>query len=537
MKLLIYNALKRINNTIFYFLPALLPMLPMIYIIWIAVLPAEGNFGQPYKILLGPSPIIEINNFERHFGYLLNTLLLGTMTVIWASILSIPSVMCISRLPDKLSKFFRAILVVPLLLPPFVLCRAFMDLLMPDSTFSSIYQVFSGVQFDYNNVFVASFVLAIWLFPVLIMFLIEGLRRLDFRHVEAMKLFSGRVFTAKHATIPLMLPSFISGAIIVFILAINNFGVPALLNISTLPTTIYATFDTYFDWRRFAVPAAHGTLMFIVLIPAIILLFRAETRMKRHSVSTHSRRRRQSRDFVVFLIAMLIPAFVFFLSAVTPMLMLGKRITSLWTFKKALQNSGEDILRSLFVAASAALISMIIWCLWAIVLSKKRNKLNLLLISLAILPLAFPRVLVALGIMKIAGSNEFTLVMSYAILFSPFVVRAAYNAVQEIHPSLAENLAVSGLSERSIFLKLYLPLTLKPVISAGLLIMVFSLGEVVLGQIISPPGYLLISTNIYNLIHYSADEYVAALSIILMVVTSGIYFAYLLIFEGEINKL
>ena len=332
-------------------------MLPMIYIVWIAILPAEGTFGQPYKILLGPSPIIEINNFERHTVYLLNTLLLGGLTVIWASILSIPSVMCISRLPDKLSKFFRAILVVPLLLPPYVLCRAFMDLLLPDSTFSSIYQVFTGVKFDYNNVFVASFVLAIWLFPVLMMFLIEGLRRLDYRHIESMKLISGRVFTARHAAIPLMLPSFISGAIIVFILAINNFGVPALLNINTLPTTIYATFDTYFDWRRFAVPAAHGTLMFIILIPAVILLFRTETRMKRYTVSTHSMRRRNSQSFLTLFIAMLVPASIFFLSAVMPMLMLGKRITSLWTFKKALLNSGGDILRSLFVAASAALIA------------------------------------------------------------------------------------------------------------------------------------------------------------------------------------
>ncbi len=531
------KAVTKFINFLWFFAPAILPVLPIIFIIYISFFPPGGEPFKAYEIVYGPSPIKGLNNLERQVEIFFNTAFLGFLTVIWASIFSIPAAFAVFKLPDKLSKFFRAMLVLPLLLPPYVIARGFMDLLLPERAFSDIYKLFTGADFDYNNIFVASLVLAIWLFPVMFIFLINALRRLDRRHFETARLFAGRFFIFKKITIPLLFNTYLSSSLLIFVLAINNFGIPALFNIRTVPTVVYAYFNMYFDWRRFPVTVAQGLPLFLLLIPAVIFFNYTEQKSRRFLISSERTGFSSDRTLAKILPLMIAPLIVIYLSVVLPVTSLAKRIESIWIFEKVFARSGDDILRSFLIAALAGLISIVVWGLWAIILANRKTKLSIFLLTLSILPLAFPRALMAISFLRFMDSGFYALIISYVFLFAPFAVRAAISNVQEINPSLAEGLETIGLDKPKIYRKLYVPLTIKPLISAGLLISVFVLGEVIIGQMLSAAGFGLVSITIYNLIHYSADEYVAALSLILMFITSGIYFVYLLLFEGEINRL
>lgn len=77
----------------------------------------------------------------------------------------------------------------------------------------------------------------------------------------------GPIDAFRRVTLPLLRPSLLAGALLVFLYALSDFGAVSLLRVNTFTTEIFHQLNTRFDQRNAAVLSA-----MLVLITAMVLM-------------------------------------------------------------------------------------------------------------------------------------------------------------------------------------------------------------------------------------------------------------------------
>ena len=100
-----------------------------------------------------------------------------------------------------------------------------------------------------------------------------ALRRVDGRLEEAGLIVAppGRVL--RHITLPLVAPNVLASALIVFVLAISEFGVPGFLRVRVYTTEVFTAFASLYDYSRALVLAIPLLLLCLGIAGAAALLF------------------------------------------------------------------------------------------------------------------------------------------------------------------------------------------------------------------------------------------------------------------------
>lgn len=149
---------------------------------------------------------------------------------------------------------------VALALPPFLVTNCWLTLLGHTGVWRG------WLPLDIYSLGGTVWILALLLWPLTLFAALAAWRKLDSTWLEIEPRLRGGALL-RRLLLPAAWPAVAPAAVLTFVLALNNFAVPALLQVKVLPAAVWLEFSTSFDYTR-----ALLTGLPLVLAPGVVLL-------------------------------------------------------------------------------------------------------------------------------------------------------------------------------------------------------------------------------------------------------------------------
>ncbi len=204
-------------------------VIPVVQVIFVAFLdPATGGFT-----LLNFKDFFSTALFRESFW---NSMYVGGMAVLIASLFSMPLAYFTSRFEFKGAVIIQSLGIIPLIMPPFVGAVAMQMLFGRNGSVNLLFDKWFGINIPFmeglNGVI---FVQSLHYFPFILINLSAALQNID-RSMEesAQNLGCSGMRLFRRIVLPLAMPGYIAGASLVFLKVFDDLGTPLLLNVNNM---------------------------------------------------------------------------------------------------------------------------------------------------------------------------------------------------------------------------------------------------------------------------------------------------------------
>ena len=445
---------------------------------------------------------------------LLNAFLIACATTFLCLIISLPLAFFSAKYRYPLKGLWNAVILVPLILPPFVGAIGLKAILGRSGSLNALL----GTDWDilgeskFWGVVIAE---ALHLYPILYLNATAALANLDPALEEsAENLGIGPWRRFFRITLPLIRPGLFAGGTIVFIWSFTELGTPLMFDYYAV--TPVQIFNGIKEVTGSAEPYA---LTVVMLFSAILLYIVGKFVFGGQGHAMYSKASRASEEKQLGPVAGWCAAGAFAL--VTGLALIphaGVVIASLavegtwyqsvvpraWTLQHYADALGHpvafgSIVNSLKYASAAVVINLLVGILIGYIIVRTRIRGRALIDSLAMLPLAVPGLVMAFGyvamslawpfgigdplegVVDVVGANPdpvLLLIIAYAVRRLPYVVRATVAGLQQTSGELEEAAVNLGASTITAVRRIIIPLIAANLIAGGLLAFSFSMLEV-----------------------------------------------------------
>jgi iron(III) transport system permease protein len=309
-------------------------------------------------------------------------------------------------------------------------------------------------------------------------------------------------------TLPLILPGWFAGAIIVFIWAFTDLGTPLIFGFS--PVVPVQIFDSITELNTN--PVGYALVVFVVVLTLALFLISKRVLARRsyamitrgHTSGATSPATSRQTAWIwavagLLVLAGLLPHLAVILQSVSGRWFFSVLPTEFTTDNFAeLQAQGAiagSIRNSLFYASVSSGIDLVLGVAIAWLLTRRRIPFASVLDALSMLPLALPGLVIAFGYVaafdfKVSWLNPrenptLLLVISYAVRRLPYIVRSAYAGFQQTSITLEEASANLGASPFRTLRRITLPLVAANLIAGTILTFSLAMLEVSDGLILA----------------------------------------------------
>jgi iron(III) transport system permease protein len=456
---------------------------------------------------------------SRHIKLALNSLGLAGGTTALCLVTGVPLAFLFSRTNLWAGGIFRCIYIIPIFIPPYI--------------HAIVWNYLSGYIKEYLSLNIHSlwgviFVLSLAYFPFVTLTTLSGLKSIDRNLEEVSLLYHGRWQTLTRITLPLVTPHIFSGAIFVFIFSLTNFGVPDILRVSVYPVEIFVQFSAFFNEKA-------ATLLSLPLIAITILLIVLQKRyMKdRYYVQVSGGYTKAIRYHLgkLNIFAFGLCFVIFGLSVCLPISVLLGVAGSFSSYVRVLGTSTDQIVYSLVLAFSGALFAVLLGFSISYLIARTKAIVKVPIEYASFIPLAIPATTLGIGLIKVWNhplvdlvyGSSLIIIFGYIARFVPFSTIMISSGLRQVNHSLEEVAFLNVASWAKVIRKIVLPLSRPSIIAGFFIVFVLSFGELGMTLLVIPPGRETIPIKIYNLMHYGADQMVAALCLILIAIIFTFY--------------
>jgi iron(III) transport system permease protein len=436
-----------------------------------------------------------------HYPYYLrclrNSLFVSTLSTLLALTIGVPFAFFLSRYRIPGKNLIRTLGTLPLILPTFIGAEAWLILLGRNGLFAKI---FHGLGIEMPSIYGWKGIVLVFtlqFFPFVFLMVSTALNAID-RSLEeaATNLGAGKLRVFFTVTLPVVTPAILSGALVVFYLCIENFGVPVLIgeDYRVLSVQAYNEFISELGGN----PAMAGALSMILLAITLGLTIFQKYWVERKNYTMTSlnpiqvKRLSPLPTFLIWLFCAgvvfvaLFPFAVVMISSITktsgPVMYFGQ--FSLENFIRAFTIAPRPILNSFFLATTATLIGIVFGIVVSYLLVRKRGTVSYLLDLLVMLPLAIAGTVqgIALAATYNKGFIVLTgtwmiLVLAYFIRKAPYSIKTTSSLLQQIDPSIEEASINLGVPPVRSFIRVVLPIMLPGIIAGAIIMWVTTLAE------------------------------------------------------------
>ncbi|TVQ51918.1 MAG: iron ABC transporter permease, partial [Phycisphaerales bacterium] len=365
----------------------------------------SGPFGAYLRILTTDGVPEMLWNSVRWAG--------ATTALAW--LLGVPCGYVLARTNLRGKAIARLMFLVPIMTPPYVFALSYTLLMLPggfgDSMLGGVPEWLRSLFFSFWGV---TFVMAISSFGYITLAVEATLRATPTRleHAAAM-LGASRFEQFRFILLPLLRPALLNAGLLVFLDAISNFGVPAIMgpraNLPLLPAEIYALVTSWpVDFPL--ATALSSLLLFVAILTLLInqrLLRRSQqssgrtTQALEHTLSPMGHVLIWTGLVFIFLLTVLLPYLAMLLSSVVDRWAAGTPELT-WRHYRELLTPGSRGLgalwTSLWLSLSAATICAGLGGFIAYTIARFRGRLATLLDVTAILPRVLPKIVMAIAL-------------------------------------------------------------------------------------------------------------------------------------------
>lgn len=339
--------------------------------------------------------------------------------------------------------------------------------------------------------------------------------------------------------LPLILPSIGAGTILVFIRAIDNFGIPAVIggNTYVLPTLIYFRVNGFWDLNSAA------AISLIIVVITVFALWVQKYIISRREYETISASRSKISLHSHPLVKILAGIFcwgIIIISLLPQITLLVMSFFSTWNglwpkgftlgnYAQISQFLSGPIKNSLYLATTASLGAAIIGTLVAYIIQRRSVRGSALLDYAVMLPFILPGIVVAVALLTAFSSGPllirgtfFIIFISYVIRRTPYVFRAVSAGLTQLDPSLEEASILSGATWFYTFKKVTFPLIFMTIASGTILTFATLLKELSTTILLYSAKTRTLPIAIYDSVNDGNFGLASALSTVLFVVVLGV---------------
>lgn len=469
------------------------------------MLAQAGTAGMTYAALLLDT---------RQRTLLLNTALLGGGTALVSTLLGAALGFVLARVPLRFTAAWRVALAAPLLLPPYVMALAW------------VYLGGSGVLSAWTySLPGAVLVLSLLLYPLSMLATEVALRQLAPRIEEAALTCAPPWYVLRRITLPLVAPAIAAAALVIFVLAVSEFSVPALLRVRVFTSEIFTAFAALYDFRRATVLAMPLVVLAVVVAAGTSLVLGGRLLAPRRGGGHVSTAYEQwTRG------AALAGAGVLVMALVVPLAVLMREAVDVASAGAVIRSAGEAIRTSLVLAAVGATLVTAI-AVWVGYARGRAGRwagaaLDVLLIAL----FAVPSTVVGVGLIGVwnrAGvfggiyGTDGMLLLGYLARFLPVAALGLAAAVRYVPTSHEEAGAVGGAGWWRTMTRIVLPQIRVAVLAVWTIVFILAFGELGASILVAPPGESTLPIRVYTMIANAPPAAVAALALLQAAVVLG----------------
>lgn len=485
---------------------------------------------------------------------MLNSFWLGLASTIVATLIAVPLAYAGARLKFPGKGLLTGLLLVPLLLPPLVGAVGLRQILAREGFINTLlHRQENPINFldslflnGWGPLILIILVTALHLYPLIYLNVSAAWSNIDSSLEEAaenMGASSWRVF--RTVTLPLLLPGYLSGALIVFIFAFTDLGTPLVFDYKRVAAV--KIFDAKTDP---ADPTGYVLAFYLVLLAGIIF-YVSRRFLDGGKIATLARGTRRAREQAPapFVYPFLYGYFLLIIGlALLPhvgvvLASFGKEWTGTlfpeWTlenYHNIFTNPNIPAASSIKISLLCALASMLLDVIGGFALAYALVRGNVwargVLDTLAMLPLALPGLILAFGLLM---SYRYTvldplvnpiplLIIAYAVRRLPYALRSVSAGLQQMSVTLEEASLNMGASPLRTVWQVTRPLVTANLIAAGLLTFAFAVLEVSDSLILAAsPDRIPIAQAIYRLVQSSDINDACALGVIGMLLLTATF--------------
>lgn len=453
----------------------------------------------------------------RRRELLLNSTILGAGAAAFALLIGAPLGLLMARAELRLKRLLRLALVIPLVIPPYVLALAWVYL---GGEAGGLARTFGrGLPSDWTySLAGAAIIMGVAFFPVPMLATEAAARRVDGRLEEAALLVATRTRVLWRITLPLIAPAVTAAALIVFVLAVSEFGVPGLLRVRVYTTEVFTAFSALYDFGAATVLAV--PLLVVALMAGVGVKIVVGERLLAARRSAYPGLKLPPGKWEAPALAGL--ALILCLFVALPLVALAREAGEIWPLFVAAQKGRGAISNSLFLSAlSATLITAL-----AIFLGYARGRARARfggLIDLAfVVVFAVPSTVVGVGLIGLWNrpgimgeiyTSPLIIGVAYLARFTPVAALILAAGARQVPISLEEAAVVAGASWPRMLTRIVFPQLKSTAAAAWCVSFIFSFGELGATVLVAPPGESTLPVRIYTLIANSPSSEVAGLAL------------------------
>lgn len=497
-------------------------------------------------------------------GAILNSLYAGFLTTLFSTAIGVILAFIMARYEFRGKTILRVLLLVPLLAIPFVGAVGLLRMISIDGTLNILFYEILGIlpyRIVIDGLFAVILVQTLHFFSLTYLSAYAAFQNIDPSLEESAENMGAKGFTLfRKVTFPLALPGIEAGAILTFILAIEDLGTLIVFEGSTQVrhTLTYAIFSNIWAPTGTVEGIATALGVILLIVAMISFLFIRRYMSLRHYAmlskgGTWNPRYTKARwfhyiIFYGFIIALLLVALlphlgVFLLAFAAPGSWgTGDLIpTTFWmgNFIRMFVDPEffGSILNSLFYSAVAVVIIILVGTGAAYIVARKKIPGREALDLLVTIPIALPGIVIAIGYLlffsNVPGFSLFLnpvlpfapillITFSYTVRKFPFTVRSTFAGLQQTHVELEEVAQNLGAGRVRVFAGIVIPIIGASILAGAMMSFVYCMSEVstsiVLGGINSTYGP--ITWKMQSVLYALAmgQSMAAAMGVLLMII-------------------
>ncbi|MBE7119042.1 ABC transporter permease [Bacillus cereus] len=512
-----FFSVRKIGMTVALLLVVMLIVIPLFLILLSSVYEnSSWNFLKPFEVMKSGGLA----------GIFLNSMLLGVLVVIGATIFAFPLAFIMSKTDvGKYSKL-DIIFMIPFMTPPYIGSMGWILFMQPNGYFEQFFPALKPISSSFFSLGGMVLIMSLHLFPFLYFMLKNTLLQIGSSKEEAAAVHGGSFFyRLRKIILPLLLSSYVMGALLIFVKTIAEFGTPATfgrrIGFHVLTSEIHKFISSW------PIDFSSATALSSLLLSACMLIWYMQNVLNRkYSYAMVSGKGVKSKKYTlsiatrfiawVYVIGLLIvaigiPYFSILIASLSKLRGGGLHFNNFTTSHyEALFTIGspglEALWNSFLFSLVTAIVAVIIGVFLALMIRKGKKSSEKWLDMCGMLPNMVPGIVMVVGLILFWNSPYMPLVIyntpvmvivTYVVLFLPYTVQYVKASLGQIDDSLVQAGSVFSGNYIYIFRKIIFPLIIPGILAGWAMTFTISIRELVASLLVLPPSVETSATFIF----------------------------------------
>lgn len=454
------------------------------------------------------------------------SVLLSLYVTLLATVVGVPLGVLLGKtdLPFRLT--LTVLLTLPLLIPPYVIAVAWFAVLGSGGWISSLAPETSKyLSTAYFGLYGCTGVLFTTFVPIVILLTIAYVGAVNPRLEDAGRLVSRWPGVLRRITLPLIAPAILFAAVLVFLLTLGEVGVPTYLRYPVYPVETLTQFAAFYNFS--AATAAVIPLLVVTLVVLALEYPMLHNRVSELRTVTFGRTRTQIKLGRWRLPLLGIVSVWGLVTVALPVAVLIAQSSSLSAYADAFARASDSILRSLVFAVVGASLLTLLGFFCGYLIHDRTLPVWRSIDALTLFLFTLPGTVVGIGLISLWNTpmsnfiygTPAIIILGYLAQYAVLPTRMTSTILDRIPRSLEQAAQLCGTSWFITLRYIVVPLARRGLIAVWIIGYVFCLRDLGVSMVVYPPGSDTLPVRILTLMANGTPSLIAALCVLLIVVT------------------